>query len=129
MTNDTPDILNTVSQTLFDKKGFNILVLDVLGISTMTDYFVIVEGTSDRHVRALGQTVMNTLSSQGLKPLHTEGDKVGDWLVMDYGEFVVHIFMPGLREKYSLETLWRDGKIVDVKIDIATKTTRDAGFE
>lgn len=122
MTNNAFKILTFVAQTIFDKKGFNILVLDVLGISTLTDYFVIAEGSSDRHVRALGQTVMNALSDLGMKPLHAEGDKIGDWLVIDYGEFVIHIFMPGLREKYALESLWREGKIVDVSIDISKKT-------
>lgn len=109
--------LTCIAQAIYDKKGFNILVLDVHQISTMTDYFIIAEGTVDRHVKALSQTITDELSKQGRgMPLHAEGLQEGDWIVLDYGEFVIHLFIPELREKYALEELWREGRIVDVKI-------------
>ena len=108
--------LNEIAQTIFDKKGFNILVLDVRGICTMTDYFIIAEGNVDRHVKALGGAVMDLLTSRGIEPLHMEGQQSSDWVVIDYGDFVVHFFIPELREKYALEELWSEGKVVDVHL-------------
>lgn len=109
--------LNRIAQAIYDKKGFNILVLDVREICTMTDYFIIAEGTVDRHVKALSQTIVDELARRGLEPLHIEGQQEGDWVVLDYGDFVIHLFIPELREKYALEELWQEGQIVDVKID------------
>lgn len=109
-------ILNLIAQTIYDKKGFNILVLDVQQVSTMTDYFIIAEGTVDRHVRALSLAIIDQLSEQGYTPLHVEGQQVGDWIVLDYSDFVVHLFIPDLREKYALEEVWHEGKIVNVEI-------------
>jgi ribosome-associated protein len=107
-------ILNTIGQTLLDKKGFNILALDVKGISTLTDYFLIAEGNVDKHVIALAKEVVKRLKEEGESPAHIEGIDQGDWVVIDYLEIVVHLFKPGLREKYRLEELWREGKIVDL---------------
>lgn len=109
--------LNRIAQVIYDKKGFNILVLDVHEICTMTDYFIIAEGTVDRHVRAISQAIVDDFAGQGIGPLHIEGQQEGEWVVIDYGELVIHLFIPDLREKYALEELWREGRIVDVKID------------
>ncbi len=113
--------LNKIAQAIYDKKGVNILVLDVRGVCTMTDFFVIAEGTSDRHVKAVAQTVSDTMKKMEQAPLHVEGETIGDWVVIDYGDMVIHLFMPGLREKYALENLWHEGKIVDVKIQTSLK--------
>lgn len=110
--------IDQIAQVIYDKKGFNILALDVRGVSSMTDYFIIAEGNVDRHVKALGQIVIDFLGDQGIKPLHLEGEKSGDWLVVDYGDIVLHLFIPELREKYSLETLWKEGKIIDLNLKI-----------
>ena len=109
--------LNRIAQVIYDKKGFNILILDVREICTMTDYFIIAEGTVDRHVKALSQAVADEFSKRGRHPLHAEGQQEGDWAVLDYGEFVIHLFIPDFREKYALEELWQEGRVVDVKID------------
>lgn len=118
MTKEDEEIVKHIVQTLFDKKGFNIIVLDVQGISSATDYFVIAEGSVDRHVKALGNAIQKYLSDRNLKPLHVEGEAAGDWVVLDYGSFIVHIFTPGLRDKYAIEKLWSKGKIIDVEIDL-----------
>lgn len=112
-------LLDTIAQTLFDKKGFNILALDVRDVSTMADYFVIAEGTVDRHVGALAQAVQEQLGELKVSLIRIDGEKDGDWVVMDYGYIVIHLFIPEMREKYSLEELWHQAKIVDLEIIIA----------
>jgi ribosome-associated protein len=109
--------LTRAAQVIYDKKGFNILVLDVMDICTMTDYFIIAEGTVDRHVKALSQAIVDEFALRGMEPLRMEGQQEGDWIVLDYVDFVIHLFLPELREKYALEELWREGRVVDVKID------------
>jgi ribosome-associated protein len=102
MNKDYQIILDLISQTIFDKKGSNILVLDLRGISTITDFVVIAEGNVDRHVVAIGQAVEQVLKEQGIRPVYVEGMQSGDWVVLDYLHVMVHIFMPGLRDKYQL---------------------------
>lgn len=119
--------LNHVTQVIYDKKGFNIIVLDVTGICTMTDYFIIAEGTVDRHVRALSQAIEEEWRQKGRFPFHIEGQREGDWVVLDYGDVVIHLFTPDLRDKYRLEELWHDGKIVDVKIETTRPEIKKRG--
>lgn len=113
-------LLNSIAQTIYQKKGFNILALDLRNVSTMTDFFLIAEGSVDRHVIALSKTIIEELEQEGLTPFHTEGLTVGDWVVLDYLEFVIHIFMPGLRDKYRLEEVWHEGKIIDLELKTQT---------
>ena len=112
------ELLNDIAQVIYDKKGSNILALDVRGLSSITDYLLIAEGNIDRHVTAMAKAIVEELKGKGESPFHTEGLQNGDWVVIDCSEVVVHIFTPGLREKYSLERLWSDSKIVDLNIDI-----------
>lgn len=116
-------LLDAVSQSIFDKKGFNIIALDVRGISTMTDYYIIAEGNVERHVRALSNAVTDAMHQKGRKPLFIEGLKENDWIVIDFGDFIVHLFIPELREKYALENLWKEAKIVDLQIVIDAEGT------
>jgi ribosome-associated protein len=109
-------ILHTIAQTIFDKKGMNILALDVQGISSITDYVIIAEGTVDRHVIAIARAIQDALYPVGEKTVHVEGLQTGDWIVLDYVQIMVHLFMPGLRDKYQLEQLWKEGRIVDLNI-------------
>lgn len=111
-------ILNTIAQAIFDKKGFNILVLDVRNISTMADYFIIAEGNVDKHVRAISKGIVEAADKMKVPLWHIEGDKSADWVVVDFGDIVVHLFIPELRERYALEELWKGAEIVDVDIDI-----------
>jgi ribosome-associated protein len=112
-------LLNNIAQTIFDKKGFNILAIDVRDISTLTDFFLIAEGSVDRHVRALSSVLREELGEKGHPALHVEGEDSGDWIVMDFGDVLVHLFIPELRERYALENLWKEGKIVDLSIKVA----------
>lgn len=117
--------LNTIAQAIYDKKGFNILVLDVRGVSSLTDFVVLAEGKIDRHVKALSTSVKNALGDLGIRPLYVEGERSGDWVVVDCGEVVVHLLLPDFRERYALEQLWRPAKIVDVQIDTSHKITKN----
>ncbi len=121
MTADPLVLLNTIAQTIYDKKGFNILALDVRGVSSLTDFVVIAEGNVDRHVKSIAQGIITELKSQGVQPSFTEGFMEGDWVVVDYMQIMIHLFMPGLRDKYMLEQLYKDGSIVDLQIDTAPK--------
>ena len=118
MIEDPLQELNLIAQTLFDKKGFNILAIDVREISTLTDYYIIGEGNVDRHVVALAKSVIERLKKEGDLPAHVEGLDSGDWVVIDYVGVVVHLFKPGVREKYRLEELWHEGKVVDLEIEV-----------
>ena len=118
MMNEGLDSLNKIGQVIFDKKGFNILAIDVRGISSLTDFVVIAEGNVDRHVSAISQAVVDTMKKNGEPPLYVEGLKDGDWVVIDFGFVMVHLFQPGLREKYLLEQLWKDGEIIDLTINV-----------
>lgn len=117
--NNPLDMLNAISQVIYDKKGMNILVLDVKGISSITDYVIIAEGNVDRHVISIAQAIQESLRQSGERPAYVEGMQTGDWVVLDFVNVMVHLFMPGLRDKYQLEQLWSQGKIVDVKIDLS----------
>jgi ribosome-associated protein len=110
-------ILNLIAQTIYDKKGINILALDVQGISTLTDYVIIAEGNVDRHVTAIAEAILAALKENGHTPSHVEGLQEGDWVVLDFLDFMVHLFMPGLRDKYRLEELWKKGHICDLVIN------------
>lgn len=109
-------LLNGIAQAIYDKKGFNILALDIRGVSSLADYVILAEGNIDRHVKALSISVKKTLDELGVKPLYVEGEREGDWVVIDCGEVVVHLLIPDFRDRYSLEGLWRPSKLIDVKI-------------
>lgn len=118
MENDSLTVLNKIAQAIFDKKGFNILCLDLRGVSTITDFVIIAEGSVDRHVVAIAKNVLDVLSEMGIRPYYVEGLDMGDWVAIDLFGIMVHLFMPSLRERYRLELLWKDGKIVDLEIDV-----------
>lgn len=115
---ETKNILNTIAQIIFDKKGFNITAIDVKGLSSITDYIIIAEGNVDRHVQAIASAVTEDLKKIGLVPTKVEGRSSGDWIVIDYNNIMIHLFMPELREKYHLENIFIDSKIIDLEIDI-----------
>lgn len=119
MSRDDVFVLNTIAQAIFDKKGSNILALDVRKCSSLTDYVIIAEGSAQKHVIAIAHSVEKALREIGLTPSHEEGGAIGDWVVLDYFHVMVHLFLPGIRHKYELEDLWRDSEIVDLSIDVS----------
>jgi ribosome-associated protein len=91
-----------------DRKGVDLLVMDLRGISNATDFFLLVSGTSDMHVRSIAEHVIDELKKEGVRPSHVEGLRTGRWVLIDYIDFVVHVFHPTAREFYQLERLWGD---------------------
>jgi ribosome-associated protein len=120
--------LNTIAQAIFDKKGFNILVLDVRKFSTMTDYFIIAEGNVDRHVKSISKGIVDSATALKLPLWQIEGDKNAEWVVVDFGDIVIHLFIPEMREKYALETLWQEAEIVDVTINTHSEVIQKEGI-
>jgi ribosome-associated protein len=106
------DALDWVAAALFDRKALDPIVLDLRGLTAAADYFVIVSGTSDAHVRGMAEHLMTTLKPRGLVPHHVEGLTQGRWVLLDYVDFVVHVFHPALREFYQLERLWGDAPVL-----------------
>jgi ribosome-associated protein len=108
-----PDQLKqAVVTALEDVKGRHIVALDVRELTGMTDYMVVATGTSNRHVKALAENVSDELRKQGLRPIGTEGDDVAEWVLVDYGDVVVHVMLAEARAFYDLERLWSDGEMV-----------------
>ena len=92
-----------------DKKAERIVILDVSKQLVITDYFVIASGTNDRQVKTIAEEVGRRLSTEhGLKPFRREGEREGQWVLLDYVDFVVHVFLREQREYYDLERLWSD---------------------
>jgi ribosome-associated protein len=100
------EILNVVRTVLDEKKGKYITTLDVRGKTSFTDYMVLVTGTSDRHLKALCDYVVEKLAGSGVKPLGIEGDLGSDWVLLDLGDVIVHAMTAQSREFYQLEKLW-----------------------
>jgi ribosome-associated protein len=109
-------LLNIIAQAIYDKKGFNILALDIRGVSSITDYIVIAEGSVERHIKSIADEVIDKLYEVNEKPSLIEGLNDSDWVVIDYLNIIVHLFKPDIREKYGLERIWKDGKIVNLEI-------------
>lgn len=114
-------MLNSIAQTIYDKKGFNILGIDVHKFSSLTDSFIIAEGNVERHVQAISRSIQDTLKEFDVSLVQVEGERTGDWIVLDYGEVVIHILTPDMRERYELDALWKEGKIVNFDIDLTPK--------
>ena len=100
-------------QALDDKKGEDIQVIDISQVSVLADYFIIANGNSESQVRALVDNVEEELSKAGYEMKQSEGYGSGNWVLMDFGEIIVHVFDKENRLFYDLERIWRDGKHVD----------------
>ena len=102
-------LLQGVTAALEDMKAINIKVLDVRGLTDITDTLVVVSGSSDRHVRSIAEHVIERAKASGVRPLGTEGEREGEWVLVDLQDIVVHVMLPRVREFYGLERLWDAG--------------------
>lgn len=102
-------------RALEDKKGKDIKVIDIHDVSVIADYFVIASGTNQNQVQAMVDNVEEQLGRAGYEAKQIEGTKNSSWVLMDYGDMIVHVFDEENRLFYDLERIWRDGKILDVK--------------
>ena len=96
------------------KKATDIKVLDLTGISSFTDYFVVCTGANSRQIQAISDEIGLQLKDRGDFPISVEGYREAEWVLVDYGDFLVHIFSPRARDYYDLERLWRNAKSVDI---------------
>lgn len=108
------DLVKAAVRALDDKKAEQIEVIQITELSVVADYFVIANGTSSTHVRALAGEVEDQLSKLGVEVGHIEGRATG-WILLDYGSVVVHVFHRESREYYNLERLWADGKVIEIQ--------------
>jgi ribosome-associated protein len=107
------ELAQRAAAILVDRKANDVVLLSLKGVSDMTDYFLIASGTSDTHVRALGSGVLEDLKKEtGQMAHHVEGLQQGRWVLLDYVDFVVHVFHPTLRNFYQIERLWADAQVV-----------------
>ncbi|HEX9003850.1 MAG TPA: ribosome silencing factor [Blastocatellia bacterium] len=120
-----PATMSQVDQEIFEqvklvahcadeKKALDILVLRLSAITEFTDYFIICSGNSTRQTQAIADEITVELKKVNVRPLQTEGYNTGQWILIDYGIFVVHVFTEEARKFYDLERLWRDAERVDV---------------
>jgi ribosome-associated protein len=94
------------------KFGEDVLLMDIRSVSTIADYFVICSGTSERQLQALYDAVRTGLEELGTRLFHAEGTAASGWMLMDYGNVIVHVLSPPTRHYYNLEQLWKDAKTV-----------------
>jgi ribosome-associated protein len=95
-----------IVDALDDLKAVNTVTLDVTGLTDVMDYLVISSGTSNRHVKSLASNVSMEAKKQGMRPMGVEGDDAGEWVLVDFGDVVVHVMLPATRDLYDLERLW-----------------------
>ncbi|HOV89916.1 MAG TPA: ribosome silencing factor [Syntrophorhabdaceae bacterium] len=98
------------SQYAEEKKAKDILLLELIGLTDIADYFLLASGTNERHVRTISEFIEESMKEMGIKPLFTEGYQEGRWVIIDYNDLIVHIFLDELRELYDLESLWIEAK-------------------
>ena len=108
------EMVGTAVKALDSKKGKDIRVLYTADQTTLADYFIICNGTSNTQVKALADAVEEAMSQQGEEPHHVGGHRGGQWTLLDYSSVVIHVFTEEAREFYSLERLWSDAAPVDV---------------
>ncbi len=108
------EISARVTHRLNQAKAVDVLSLDVRDLTDMTDYMVVCHGTSDRHVSALAQQIQDDLALEGVKASSTEGEDIGEWILIDYIDVIVHVMQRKTREYYELESLW-DSRLVNPK--------------
>ena len=109
----------TAIHSAAEKKAIDIVVLDLREIASFTDYFVIASGSNERQVQAISDEVFETLKKAGSPAARVEGYKTAEWILLDYGDFIVHVFDEKARRFYDLERLWRESRRVELPAGLA----------
>ena len=104
-----------IAKVLSDKKGMDVAVIDISPKASFADFFVLASGGSDRQVAALVESVEDLMEPQGVLPKSVEGRKTSGWILMDYGDVVVNVMTPEMREKYNIERIWGDCELTEVE--------------
>ncbi len=118
------DVLKVAVNAADDKKAHDIVALDISGIASFANYFLLCTGDSSRQMQAIADEVEERLRALGIRPSHVEGYRNAEWILMDYIDLVVHIFSKNARVYYDLERLWRDGKPLDTGALIQARTPK-----
>lgn len=110
----TLPIVKKIVKALDDKKAIDIRVIKIEDLTTLAEYFVICNGTSTTQIKTLADEVEVMMTEQGEKIIHREGYSAGNWILLDYGFIIVHVFHKDMREYYNLERLWADGEMIEI---------------
>jgi len=121
------DLLALAAGTLTAHKAVNPVILDVRRMCAFADFFLIASGTSRRHVQALAEHLEADLAAAGVTPLGREGVEEGHWILLDYTDVIIHLFLPSLREFYDLEGLWAEAPRMSAEEYLAGKTGAESG--
>ncbi|MBW1893586.1 MAG: ribosome silencing factor [Deltaproteobacteria bacterium] len=118
-------------KAVFGRKAENPVVLDVRELTSVADFFIILSGRSNRHARSIGEFIREDLKKQGKVPLSVEGMKDGQWVLLDFGHVIIHIFYEPVRSFYDLEGLWTDAKRVGIDQYLNSKSEgqKDVGMK
>ncbi len=114
-TSNSLALAQRAAQIALDNKAQDVVLLDLRGVTDMTDFFLIASGTSDTHARAVGEHLIEEMKKEGSPAHHVEGLEKGRWVLLDFVDFVVHVFHPTLRNFYQLERLWSDAEQVPLE--------------
>lgn len=112
-----------VAELSLEKKGEEVKILDVRGLTSVTDFFVIITADSERKSKAIAEFVVDELREEGERPVHVEGLDTLRWVLLDYIDVVVHIFQPDDRRFYDLESLWSDAKFTTLTLPERDEST------
>jgi len=114
-TGNLPGAVTRAVELATDRKGVDMTLLDLRGLSNATDFFLLINGTSDTHVRSIADHIIDEMRKEGARADHIEGLRSGRWVLIDFIDFVVHVFHPSAREFYQLERLWGDAQEVPLE--------------
>ena len=115
MKHDFDSSLDLYVKSALGRKALGLVVLDVRGLTSVADAFIICSGRSNRQVTAIAEFIQAELKKAGIKPLSVEGKKEGHWVLLDYGHVIIHVFYESVRNFYDLEGLWVDAKRIETK--------------
>jgi ribosome-associated protein len=116
---ESNELVNYVTELILQKKGSDVLVLNLKKQTTVTDYFIICSASSDVQIKAIADNIIKETKKIGQKPWHNEGYNNLSWVLLDFVDVVVHIFLDNVRKFYNLEGLWGDAEISEIKDNLA----------
>lgn len=106
------EVIRKAKEAIEKKKAFDVTVLDLRGLFPFSDYWVLCSGSSPLQTKAVAEEILKVLEEMGLRPFHVEGEDTGEWILIDYGDVIVHVFRQEEREFYNLEKLWQRARVV-----------------
>ena len=121
---DSKNLAIKISELVFEKKGYDVKILDLSKVASFADYFVICSGDSDTQVKAISDEIERKLRDDGVSSWHREGYESLSWVLLDYVDVVAHIFKKDARQYYNLEKLWGDAPVIDAHDPTAMKTEK-----